>query len=229
MLGMAAAATVAVALQQGVATSRVSPFDVQWRLVHPPLSAAIVYFENAMANTQSFAAEQLLGVLGVPKYNINNVWAPPLTNHTEAIRILRAVAVRRGHGTRPNATLPIQPGSENLTVTQLVQALTALGPVRGDQYVQVAAGVDPTAPILWRDLRRVLYLYLADGRPSAWQRAHPTDGTGSEGPPQPSYEHEDDDRLARRVRLPYAVPTDPNPNSPNLNPNPNLRPHVVPM
>ena len=51
-------------------------------MVNPPLSAAIVYMENSMAGAPSFVAEQLLGVLGVPRYNLNNVWNPAITNHT---------------------------------------------------------------------------------------------------------------------------------------------------
>jgi hypothetical protein len=123
MLGIAAASAVAVALHRGVHTSEVSPLEVQWALVHPPLSSAIVYFENAMAATKSFPPEQLLGVLGLPPQNINNEWAPPFTNRSQAINYLRLVASRRP-GANASAQLPFEVSSLVRFCVRLVACVT---------------------------------------------------------------------------------------------------------
>ena len=163
-LGVAAVATVAVALRRGVSTSDVSPFEAQWTQTHKPLSTAIIYFETAMASTDSFAPEQLVGVLGVPLYNLNDVWNPATTNHTEALRMLRAVAAQK-RGARTAATLPFAPGGKPLTVAELFKALDAIGPAPAKELLVLpASNADQSSSaILLRDIREVLMRYLAWG------------------------------------------------------------------
>lgn len=158
-LGIAATATVAAAMRRNVGIRAVQVIEVQWTMVHPPLSTAIVYLENSMASLPSFATEQLLGVLGVPPYQLNDEWVSAKTNHSDATKFLRLVAAQRP-GSRKNATLPFPSNGAAVTVSEIRAAIDALGPARGDMIVAKPSTAEESAEVLFRDLREILLRYL---------------------------------------------------------------------
>ncbi len=128
-LGVAAGALAYVAWLTNTQTQDVPTVQVQVVMV-TRLRTALTFFMSSMAGGAAFAAEQLAGVLGIPRTNINDDWAQPwplpgdCDNYTAAFS---AWARQQGSTCEPARGAAFSAGS-NVSKLAFLTALVATCP-----------------------------------------------------------------------------------------------------
>ena len=151
-LGVAAGALAYAARTLNTSTLAVDAISVQAVMVSR-LRTAVVFFPSSMAGGQTFAAEQLAGVIGIPAQNINDAWADAVVSAADMRAYLQQVSTwlaldDRGCNTSSARSVPLEPPSSSA----FVSALVALCPQRLQAPALVVVDTLSSSPLLLADV-----------------------------------------------------------------------------